>query len=156
MALTDKQKAFIEEYFIDFNATQAALRAGYSENTARSIGSENLSKPDIAKAISQRLDELKMKADEALILLANQARSSMADFLKVNDLGGFSITLKDVPADKLRAIKSVTITETKDGKNYKFELYDAQSALKEIIRLHRLDGGQSTDNIEFKLVYPDD
>lgn len=54
MALTDKQQRFVDEYLVDLNATQAAVRAGYSENTARSIGSENLSKPDIQEAIAAR------------------------------------------------------------------------------------------------------
>ena len=50
--LTDKQQRFVEEYLIDLNATQAAIRAGYSENTAAVIGCENLAKPYIAEAIS--------------------------------------------------------------------------------------------------------
>ena len=45
--MTKKQKKFIEEYLIDLNATQAAIRAGYSPDTAGSIGSENLKKPEI-------------------------------------------------------------------------------------------------------------
>lgn len=49
--LTLKQQRFCEEYIVDLNATQAAIRAGYSELTARSIGSENLSKPDIQERI---------------------------------------------------------------------------------------------------------
>ena len=52
MALTAKQQAFVAEYLIDLNATQAALRAGYSEKTAGSIGNENLKKPEIQEAIS--------------------------------------------------------------------------------------------------------
>lgn len=52
MSLTDKQQRFVEEYLVDLNATQAAIRAGYSENTARAIGAENLTKPDIADAIA--------------------------------------------------------------------------------------------------------
>lgn len=51
--LTDKQQAFIDEYLIDLNATQAAIRAGYSEETAAVIGSENLVKPNIQKAIQE-------------------------------------------------------------------------------------------------------
>ncbi|MEG9482771.1 terminase small subunit [Mannheimia sp. HC-2023] len=51
--LTDKQKRFVEEYLIDLNATQAAIRAGYSEETARQIGAENLSKLVIQEAIQQ-------------------------------------------------------------------------------------------------------
>ena len=51
--MTPKQEAFVREYLIDLNATQAAIRAGYSVDTARAIGSENLSKPDIADAIAE-------------------------------------------------------------------------------------------------------
>jgi len=46
-----KQKRFCEEYMVDCNATQAAIRAGYSERTAKSIGQENLTKPDLAELI---------------------------------------------------------------------------------------------------------
>ncbi|MEE8289772.1 MAG: terminase small subunit [Nitrosomonadaceae bacterium] len=55
MALTAKQEKFCEEYMIDLNATQAAIRAGYSEKTADVIGCENLGKP----SISERITELK-------------------------------------------------------------------------------------------------
>jgi len=52
MSLTAKQAAFVDEYLIDLNATQAAIRAGYSENAAAEIGWENLRKPQIADAIT--------------------------------------------------------------------------------------------------------
>ena len=55
--VTEKQKLFCEEYLIDLNATQAALRAGYSEKTAYSIGNENLKKPEIQEYIQKRLKE---------------------------------------------------------------------------------------------------
>lgn len=51
--LTTKQERFVEEYLVDFNATQAAIRAGYSKRTARSVGAENLTKPDIAAALEK-------------------------------------------------------------------------------------------------------
>lgn len=51
--LTPKQQRFVEEYLIDLNATQAAIRAGYSEKTAQQMGSENLLKPVIAEAIAE-------------------------------------------------------------------------------------------------------
>ncbi len=56
--LTPKQARFVQEYLIDLNATQAAIRAGYSEKTARQVASENLSKPYIAKAIEAKQTEL--------------------------------------------------------------------------------------------------
>lgn len=52
MALSDKQRRFVEEYLVDLNATQAAIRAGYSEKTAGAVGFENLKKPEIAQAIA--------------------------------------------------------------------------------------------------------
>ena len=51
--LTPKQQRFVEEYLVDLNATQAAVRAGYSARTASSIGEENLRKPEIQQAITE-------------------------------------------------------------------------------------------------------
>ncbi len=53
---TPKQQRFIEEYLIDLNATQAAIRAGYSKKTARQMGTENLSKPAIQSALQKAMD----------------------------------------------------------------------------------------------------
>jgi phage terminase small subunit len=63
MALNQRQRRFVAEYLIDLNATQAAIRAGYSEKTARSVGSENLTKPDIAAAISAGVRKQSERAD---------------------------------------------------------------------------------------------
>lgn len=52
-ALTPKQQAFVAEYLVDLNGTQAAIRAGYSAKTARAIAVENLTKPAIAEAITE-------------------------------------------------------------------------------------------------------
>lgn len=68
--LTPKQEAFVREYLIDLNATQAAIRAGYSERTASAIGHENLNKPEIAAAIKeasdQRAERVALDADYVL------------------------------------------------------------------------------------------
>jgi phage terminase small subunit len=66
MALTEKQKRFCDEYLIDLNATQAAIRAGYSKRSARQIAEKNMTKDDIQKYIKERMDE---KEDE---LIADQ------------------------------------------------------------------------------------
>ena len=58
MALTDKQQRFIQEYLKDCNATQAAIRAGYSEDCAKQIGSENLSKPDLKEVLIEAKRQL--------------------------------------------------------------------------------------------------
>lgn len=57
MALNEKQRRFVDEYLIDLNATQAAIRSGYSEKTAQQIGAENLLKPVIASEIKSRIDD---------------------------------------------------------------------------------------------------
>ena len=56
MSLTPKQQLFVAEYLVDLNATQAAVRAGYSEKTAYSVGHENLKKPEVAAAIQEAMD----------------------------------------------------------------------------------------------------
>ena len=60
--LTAKQEMFCKEYLIDLNATQAAIRAGYSENTAKDIGCENLAKPNIAVKIEELMSKRSNKA----------------------------------------------------------------------------------------------
>ena len=81
--LNAKQERFVEEYLIDLNATQAAIRAGYSESTAAVIGCENLIKPNIQKAIqeakAERSDRTKINADWVLSRLSEQARADISD-----------------------------------------------------------------------------
>ena len=76
--MTDKQRLFCDEYLIDLNATQAAIRAGYSEKTAYSIGDENLKKPELQEYIQKRLaekeDALIAKQDEVLKYLTATMR----------------------------------------------------------------------------------
>lgn len=59
--ITDKQERFVQEYLIDLNATQAAIRAGYSKKTARQIGQQNLSKVVIQNLIQSYRSEQKKK-----------------------------------------------------------------------------------------------
>ena len=68
--LTHKQTLFVQEFLVDMNGTQAAIRAGYSKNSAQEIASENLSKPIIANAIkdamTERLQRIQADADGVL------------------------------------------------------------------------------------------
>lgn len=77
--MTPKQSRFIDEYLQDFNATQAAIRAGYSEKMAYSIGWENTRKPEIAAEIERRVESLAMGANERLVSLAEIARYGKRD-----------------------------------------------------------------------------
>ena len=85
MALTDKQDMFCREYLIDLNATQAAIRAGYSAKTANRTASENLSKPDIQSRIaelkSQRNDLVGINATYVLNRLVEIDQMDVLDIL---------------------------------------------------------------------------
>ena len=63
MTLTAKQERFIEEYLIDLNATQAAIRAGYAKKAATEQGYENLRKPHIAEAVQAARDKLSRRTE---------------------------------------------------------------------------------------------
>ncbi len=126
--LTDKQKMFVEEYLISRNATQAAIKAGYSKKTARQLGSDTLSKAYIQEYIQARLKEKQLTADDVLTMLAEQAHGSMADFITPAGRG-FRIDLtKARDAGKLHLLKSLS----KGKQGTRIELYDAQAALVHI------------------------
>lgn len=147
MGLTDKRRAFITEYLKDFNATQAALRVGYSPKTARSIGSALLTKIDIANEIKAEIAEKAMGADEVLKLLAEHARGDMGDFIDIESMS-FSLDLQKAKELGLtRLIKKVkdrvVMTSNKDGEEtethtLEIELYDAKSALDTLAKYHGL------------------
>ena len=85
--MTEKQKLFCDEYLIDLNATQAAIRAGYSEKTAYSMGNENLRKPELQVYIQHRLEEkesaLIAKQDEVLKTLTRILRREESEAVVV-------------------------------------------------------------------------
>lgn len=110
MALTDKQRLFCEEYLIDLNATQAAIRAGYSEKTARKIGSENLSKPDIRAYIENRMAEKEKQliADQNEVLryltsvLRGESQSEVVVVVSSGDFMTEAQKVKKAPDEKER------------------------------------------------------
>ena len=93
--MTAKQKRFCDEYVIDCNATQAAIRAGYSKRTAQVIGAENLTKPIIKEYLDKHAKKIEndaiMKAVEVLETLTSIAREKDApykDRIKCTELMG--------------------------------------------------------------------
>lgn len=78
MAMTAKQKRFCDEYLISLNATQAAIRAGYSVKNARNIASENLTKPNIKAYIDARMAE----KDSELIADQNEVLKYLTSVLR--------------------------------------------------------------------------
>ena len=75
--LTPRQAAFVQQYLVDLNATQAAIRAGYSEKTAGRTAHENLKKPEIAQAIqeaqAERAERLEVTQDDVVRGLHKEA-----------------------------------------------------------------------------------
>lgn len=81
--MTDKQRKFCDEYLIDCNATQAAIRAGYSKKTARSIGEENLTKLDIKAYIAEKMEQVSSEkiatAEEVMQFLTSVLRGDFEE-----------------------------------------------------------------------------
>lgn len=134
MALTKKQKLFIEEYLIDLNATQAAIRAGYSPSNADKIGSELLGKTRVSDAIKAAMAERSRRtginADRILIELAKIALLNPANVVNLDEA-----TVRDdaLPED-LAAVASIKVKRfpTKDGEGIEREIkfYDKSKALE--------------------------
>lgn len=147
---TAKQKAFIEYYLETLNATEAARLAGYKGNyaTLRSIGSENLTKPNIADEIEHRFKNMAMEADEALARVAMMARGAPMDklaevFRGVALIGDESDenceiigpSVSDVFQRAHETGVGLYIKSVKQTKNgIHVELYDAQAALFKIMQ----------------------
>lgn len=89
--LTPKQQLFCDEYLTDLNATQAAIRAGYSKKTARSIGTENLAKPAIRAYIDQRMAEKK----EALVAKQDEIMEYLTSVMRREHKENVVVTLSE-------------------------------------------------------------
>lgn len=94
--LTDKQELFAREFIKDLNATQAAIRAGYSEKTARAIGCENLTKPDIQQRIAElnqeRMERVQIDADYVLRQAVKLHERCMQEVEPITDRRGEEVT----------------------------------------------------------------
>jgi phage terminase small subunit len=116
-ALTPKQRQFVEEYLVDLNATQAAIRAGYSRKTARSIAEENLTKPDIAEAIriamEARAERTRVAADRVLVELGRIAFSNIRTLF---DEKGALRNIAELSEDEAAALAAVEVSEIFGGR----------------------------------------
>jgi phage terminase small subunit len=122
--LTPKQKTFCDEYLIDLNATQAAIRAGYSPDSAKEIGCENLTKPNIRtyidKEIANRSKRTGINQDRVIRELARIAFVNANDVINMNEA-----TLKaDATEDDTATIASVKVKTipTKEGEGVEREI----------------------------------
>ena len=92
--LTAKQQRFVEEFIVDWNGTQAAIRAGYSEKTARSIACEMLTKPYIQSALSAKKQEISKETGVTIDYIVEKLNKNLARAMEeeeVTDSEGNSI-----------------------------------------------------------------
>lgn len=112
MALTDKQEMFCREYLIDLNATQAAIRAGYSEKTARASGCENLTKPDIQNRIAElKADRNEQVSVDAAYVLRRLIEIDKMDVLDILNANGELKPIKDWPKVWRTTLSGMDVTE---------------------------------------------
>jgi len=124
--LTDKQKRFCAEYLVDFNATQAAITAGYAKRSAPSIGHENLQKPKIQRYISQFKKERNL-------------RTQVTADMVLQELAKIAFAEKGVkPKDKLKALNML-------GKHV--GIFDKQPEIE--MQAQTKDLSNRTESIEF-------
>lgn len=134
--LTARQQRFVDEYLIDLNATQAAIRAGYSVQTAGSIGEENLKKPEIETAIkkakAERSRRTGINADRILIEMAKIGLVNIVDVANFDEA-----SIRDgANRDDTAAIQSVKVkripTENGEIVEREVKMYDKTKALIEL------------------------
>lgn len=114
MALTPKQQAFIDEYLIDFNARQAALRAGYQAISAKSYGLKLIQLPavqaELNNRIAQRANRLQIEQDRVLLEIA---RIAFNDPRRLFSPEGTLLPVQDWPDEVAAAVASVKVQELK-------------------------------------------
>lgn len=140
MALNDKQQRFVDEYLKDLNATQAAIRAGYSANRADSMGYENLRKPEIADAIAES-----MKARSARTgitqdrVLQELARIAFFDPRKMFHGDGSPKAIHELDDDTAAAVSGLDVVNIGNsdvgiGQVLKYKVADKGAALANAMR----------------------
>lgn len=138
--LTAKQEKFCYEYVIDLNATQAALRAGYSEKTAYSSGSRLLKDVEIQKFIQTLQADLEKTAGiTALKVLKEHKKIAFSDTSMIREGWMTLKAYKELPKEIKDCIQEVATRETKYGSEIKIKFYDKQKSLDSISKILGFD-----------------
>lgn len=145
--LTEKQQRFVEEYLIDLNATQAAIRAGYKPSSARQVGTENMSKPSIRACIDQAIAERSKRTginqDRVIRELARLAFVNANDVIDMDE-ASIKCNASEDDTAAIASVKVKTIpTKEGDGVEREIRLNDKLKAL-ELLGKHL---GMFKDNI---------
>lgn len=134
--LTGKQAAFVREYLVDLNATQAAIRAGYSARRADQQGLENLRKPEIAAAIAAAMRSRQHRTEITQDrVLQELARIAFLDPGKLFDAAGAPVPLQTLDEDTRRAVVGLDVVTVGNadagiGQVQKVKLADKKGALE--------------------------
>ncbi len=163
--LNERQKRFCVEYLIDFNATQAAIRAGYSKKTAGSIGHENLKKLDIQNFLSKEI----AKTAETLGITRERTmqeigRLAFVDIRKLYSVDGSLKSIHDLDDDSAAALAGVEVYEEKVsdkesaesivvGSTKKVKTYDKTKALEMLAKHFKIYTDAPTVNNEITVGY---
>lgn len=150
--LTPKQKAFVDEYLIDLNATQAAIRAGYSVKRASEIGYQLLQKTTvseaIAKAMAERSKWTSVSQDRVIEQLAKIAFADLKDYVQWDEKGITLLNSEDVDGTVLQSITEIVLP--KGGVKKEVKLSDKLKAL-ELLGKHL---GMWTEKQQVKVITP--
>lgn len=145
--LTPKQEAFVAQYLLDLNATQAAIRAGYSEKTAQQQGSRLLLnvvvQEAIAKGQNKTAEKLEITKDRIVEELAKIGFSNMLDYMRAGSDGDPYLDFSDLTREQAAALSEVTVEDFKDGRGedardvrrIKFKLHDKKGALVDLAKM---------------------
>lgn len=138
MGLNEKQKRFCDVYIINFNATKAAVEAGYSEATAYSIGHELLKKPEIREYIQTLLD---LRAERTRVtqekVVRELARIAFADPRDYLDFGFNGVELKEsgfLTVDQAAAISEIKEKRTAQGVAVEIKFHNKNNALEQLAK----------------------
>lgn len=141
MALTAKQARFVDEYLIDLNATQAAIRASYSAKTAEWIGPQLLGKRHVAEAIAARMDARARRTEITQDRVLNElGRLAFLDIRKAFDAAGNLRPICELDDETAAAIAGLEVSEMTSKENItvgslkKIRLSDKKGALELIGR----------------------
>ena len=156
--LAPMQSVFVQEYLIDLNATQAAIRAGYSAKTAEQQGYQLLQKPSVQAAIAARQKEREQRtAVTADRVLLEAARLALFDPRKLFNSDGSPKGITELDDDTAAAVAGIEVVEQFEGSGTdrvfvgylkKYRIADKNQALEKLFRHHGLyerDNEQKTD-----------
>ena len=132
--LTPKKAFFVQEYLVDLNGTQAAIRAGYSPRTAAVQAAELLRKPNIQLAIQEafavRAQRVSISQDKVLQEIARVAFAHMGQFATWTKEGLTLVASEELTLDQMAAVVEVSESRTQQGTQVKVKLHDKLRALE--------------------------